>query len=523
MPLAARRRRASPDIWPGFVDALSALLIFVIFLLMVFTLAQMFLAETLSGRDEALERLNRQIAELSEMLALERGANAELRGDLSQISAQLQASIAARDRLSNQLAEILPDRDALSEMVGDLTRERNSFSALLAERTRERDDLAGKLTDLTSEARVATERAEKIGAKLEDAFKVIGADKEKIELQLRRIASIERDIDTLGALRKKLEKQVAELAATLKSRDVSLANAKSEIEQRTKVLAERDKALANRDKTIGERERELGALRDRSKELEARLATEQERTLLSQKGIDEKDVHLKLLLQRAGKAETALGEEKKISSEAQRQVALLNSQILALRQQLARIEKALEASEIKTREQEVQIVDLGSRLNLALASKVEELARYRSEFFGRLREVLGDRKDIRIVGDRFVFQSEVLFLSGSALLQEDGQAQITRLGQTLLEISRKIPKELNWVLRVDGHTDRIPIKTSLFPSNWELSTSRAISVVQQLIKAGIPANRLAATGFGEHQPLDARDDEIAYRRNRRIELKLTER
>ncbi len=170
MPLAARRRRAPLDIWPGFVDALSALLIFVIFLLMVFTLAQMFLAETLSGRDETLERLNRQISELSEMLALERGANAEIRDDLSQISAQLQASISARDRLSNQLAEILPDRDALSIMVTDLSRERDSFSALLAERTRERDDLAGDLTDLAAETRAATERAENTGAELAESF-----------------------------------------------------------------------------------------------------------------------------------------------------------------------------------------------------------------------------------------------------------------------------------------------------------------------------------------------------------------
>jgi chemotaxis protein MotB len=171
----------------------------------------------------------------------------------------------------------------------------------------------------------------------------------------------------------------------------------------------------------------------------------------------------------------------------------------------------------------VQIADLGRRLNLALASKVEELARYRSEFFGRLREALGDRADIRIVGDRFVFQSEVLFPSGSADLQPEGQRQLAQLAVTLQDVARRIPAEISWVLQVDGHTDRRPIYTSQFPSNWELSSARAISVVKFLISRGIAPDRLSATGFGEFHPLDVREDEIGFRRNRRIELKLTSR
>lgn len=171
----------------------------------------------------------------------------------------------------------------------------------------------------------------------------------------------------------------------------------------------------------------------------------------------------------------------------------------------------------------MQIAELGKRLNAALASKVEELARYRSEFFGRLREVLGDRPDIRIVGDRFVFQSEVLFPLGSASLSDDAKQRLLPVAQALKEISAKIPPEINWVLRVDGHTDKRPINTPQFPSNWELSTARAISVVRFFIDQGIPANRLVAAGFGEFQPLDTGNDEGAFRRNRRIELKLTER
>jgi chemotaxis protein MotB len=194
-----------------------------------------------------------------------------------------------------------------------------------------------------------------------------------------------------------------------------------------------------------------------------------------------------------------------------------------LREQLARLNDILDAADAQNKQQQVQIADLGRRLNIALASKVQELARYRSEFFGRLRQVLGEHPDIQIVGDRFVFQSEVLFETGSAELGEEGRVQMARLARTLLDISKEIPAELDWVLRVDGHTDNRPISTAQFPSNWELSTARAISVVKFLIEQGLPPSRVAATGFGEFQPIDPDDDEIAYRRNRRIELKLTQR
>jgi len=187
------------------------------------------------------------------------------------------------------------------------------------------------------------------------------------------------------------------------------------------------------------------------------------------------------------------------------------------------LNEALEASEARDKKAQVKIANLGQRLNAALASKVQELARYRSEFFGRLRKVLGNHRDIQIVGDRFVFQSEVLFASGSDILAPVGKLQMAKLGETLKEITATIPSDINWILRVDGHTDRVPIRTKRYPSNWELSAARAISVVKFLTTLGIPANRFAAAGFGEFQPLDVRNDEFAYRRNRRIELKLDQR
>jgi chemotaxis protein MotB len=429
MPLASRRsRRSSIDIWPGFVDALAQLLMVIIFILLIFTAGQFLLSDALSGRDRALKELQQQVTELSDLLALERGAGASL-------STQLKATVAERDQLTTQVGE------------------------------------------LAARARDEAVRANQLSGQLRDATALIGADKEKIELQLRELESLRRDIEALHTVRTELESKVASLAA-----------------QTT----------------------EATVLRDRTKELEARLATAQERTALAQKEIEARDVRLRTLGERAEQAEQK-------SAAARAQVEQLSASVAALREQLARIAAALDVSESKVKEQQTHIADLGRRLNLALASKVQELARYRSEFFGRLREVVGDRADIRIVGDRFVFQSEVLFQPGDAELGEPARQRLDPVIAALKEISEKIPKELNWVLRIDGHTDRRPIRNERFPSNWELSTARAISVVRYAISQGIPANRLVAAGFADNQPLDTGDSDDAYRRNRRIELKLTER
>jgi chemotaxis protein MotB len=218
-----------------------------------------------------------------------------------------------------------------------------------------------------------------------------------------------------------------------------------------------------------------------------------------------------------------LEAERQLSTQQVSQIALLNQQIAALRRQLAALEDALEASEKTNRESQSKIADLGQRLNVALAQRVQELQRYRSEFFGRLRQILGNRPEIRVVGDRFVFQSEVFFDRGSAALRAEARPELDKLAAALLDLEKQIPTDIPWVLRVDGHTDVRPIATTQFPSNWELSSARAISVVQYLIGRGVKADRLVAAGFGEFQPLDSGTTEDAYSRNRRIELKLTER
>ncbi len=396
-----RRHARQIEAWPGYVDVLSTLLMVIVFVLMIFVIGQLFLSQALSGRDEALAKLNRQIAELADILALSQKNAAELQGEVDQLSGALTKSTAERDDLKNQLVVVLGERDALQAQIGDLQKQASSV-----------DEKMAAQAALTAEAQ----------KKLEDAYKSIEADQSKINALLT-------DIAALQSLRDELMKKLGD------------------------------------------------------KEVEA----------------------------------------EEISSEAQKRVELLNQQILALRQQLSDIAAALDISEAKARDQEVQIAELGKRLNTALASKVQELAKYRSEFFGRLREILGSRQDIQIVGDRFVFQSEVLFESGSADIGVAGQDQLDVLATTLILLTPEIPTDLDWVLRIDGHTDSRPISSREFPSNWELSTARAVAVLKYLESRGIPPGRLAAAGFAEFRPLDTSETEDAFRKNRRIEIKFDQR
>ena len=342
MALSRSRRDGGMNYWPGFVDALSTLILCVIFLLTVFMVAQFFLSQQITGKDTALARLNAQISRLSELLSLERTGKTSLEAQIAQLRASLNAVEGERDRL-----------------------------------------------------RGAAEGAQS-------------------------------------------------------STDAGKAE--------------------------------------------------------------------------AGRLSSQLDIEKAATARAVAQIEILNQQISALRRQIAALESALNVSEKKEKDAQLNIADLGQRLNVALAQRVQELSRYRSDFFGKLRDILGNRPDIRVVGDRFVFQSEVFFDSGQAVLRPEGRAELDKLASALLDLEKQIPSEINWVLRVDGHTDTRPLGgTSSFKTNWDLSAARAISVVQYLIGKGVPPQRLVAAGFGEFQPIDPSTTDEAYSRNRRIELKLTER
>ncbi len=469
--------RRSINIWPGFVDALATLLLVVIFVLMVFMIAQYFLTVALSGRDLALQQLREEVSSLADLLSLERADNAELRINVAQLSAEMQTSIEARDALTTQLANLSDERKSLLSQIASLMTERDDLSGRVSELDDERTSLAAQLAALTGRLEVSEEKeaeAARLAAELAEAYRAIDADREKVETLIVEIAILESLRDEVTA---------------------KLLAAEQTLDEQRKLSDEQKAKLAAVGKLAAERDERLS-------QLSLRLSQAEESAL---------------------SAHEQAATQTKLSEEAQRKVDLLNRQIASLREQLGRLNDILDATDSQNKKQQVQIADLGRRLNIALASKVQELARYRSEFFGRLRQVLGEHPDIQIVGDRFVFQSEVLFETGSAELGAEGQIQMARLARTLLYISPNIPTELDWVLRVDGHTDNRPIRTTQFPSNWELSSARAISVVKFLIGQGLPPNRVAATGFGEFQPIDTDDDEIAYRRNRRIELKLTQR
>jgi chemotaxis protein MotB len=264
-------------------------------------------------------------------------------------------------------------------------------------------------------------------------------------------------------------------------------------------------------------------LRDRSKALEARMADAKERTLLAQQAIQHKEVRIQALSALIDEQEQALAEERRLSASARAQIAQLNRSIAALKARLEQVSQALDLAHGENAAKDSEIKDLGKRLNLALARRVNDLEAYRSEFFGRLRKVLGDNPLIRIEGDRFVFQAELLFATGSAELGSAGIHHLAQLAATFNELVARIPPELDWILRIDGHTDRVPVTSGRFPSNWELSTARAVSVVRFLSSQGIPQAHMAAAGFSKFHPLDPADTPSAFRKNRRIEIKLTAR
>jgi chemotaxis protein MotB len=287
-------------------------------------------------------------------------------------------------------------------------------------------------------------------------------------------------------------------------------------------LSGRDKALKQLQQQVSQLGDLLSLERTYNAQLAASAADLQAELKATLAERDRLNARIGALTVRAAAAEKSLSAQQKLSAAAQAQVDTLTASIAALRQQLAQIAAALDVSQAKVKSQELQIADLGKKLNLALATKVQELAHYRSEFFGKLRQIIGNRPGIRIVGDRFVFQSEVLFEPGQANLSDAAKKQLDPVVTTLQEIAKKIPTDIDWVLQVNGHTDHTPIHNAQFASNWELSTERAISVVRYMISQGIPANRLAAAGFGDTEPLDPADTPAAYKHNRRIELKLSE-
>ncbi|MGB5301381.1 MAG: peptidoglycan -binding protein [Thiogranum sp.] len=436
--LLVNRQRRTVDIWPGFVDALAAMLMVVMFVLLLFSVGQFLLNDALVGRDLTVDQLRSRITGLADVLAMERKEKSDLQNRLSSLTGELEVTL------------------------------------------RDRDEYEKRLADMTLQAQGSATELQRVEGDLQLARNSI-ADKDQILQQQR---------DT-----------IAERGQTLQQQRDAIAERDETLQQQRDAIAERDQTLQQQRGTIAEREQTLQQQRDTVTSLE----TDRQRLQTSLE---------------TSRQETA--EQKTLVGQAQASVEELNDQIATLNEQLARINQVLESSEAKLKDKDVEIEDLGQRLNLALADKVEELSRYRSDFFGKLREALSDNPDVRVEGDRFVLPSEVLFSTASADLDKQGAKEISTVARTLKEITQQIPDDIDWVLRVDGHTDRRSIRR-VFASNWELSSARAISIVKYMISQGIPAEHLVAAGFGQYHPIDPGSSEEAYRRNRRIELKLTSR
>lgn len=488
--MALRRRGGQPEginAWPGYVDALSTLLMVIIFVLLVFVLAQAFLSVALSGRDRALDRLGRQMAEISDMLALERGRTSELQLSIAGLNRDLTQARARGDALTQQLADAGRDQSQLAT-------ERDALRT-------ERDRLTARLADADLQARSAQARNEALQLQLADIAKRGDVASQSSASNAAQAAETLNQLTATAAQLADAKKQLAATQALVDDMKKQAAATDRVVQADKETITARLSDLAK----MAEQVRALTALRDelerQTQDAAARATTEADRRAAVARQLD---------------------DEKKLGDSARAQVALLNQQVEQLRLQMTAVARALDASEVSGKDKDTQIANLGMRLNAALAQKVEELQRYRSEFFGKLREVLANRPGITVVGDRFVFQSEVLFPVGSADLTPAGTDQLRDLAGTLKAIAAEIPPDVNWLLRVDGHADHQPT-TGRFASNWELSASRAITVVKLLVAEGIPANRLAATGFGDNQPLDPGDTPDAYAKNRRIELRLTDR
>ena len=461
-----------------------------------------FLASTLEASEQRAAALDRSLTASQEEVEA-----------LSRTRERLTTSLAA---LETQLAEVLErirqvqeERARLSSELAQLDQVRSELAQALETSDLERGNLAEQVASLESELTGVEEARESLAAALAESEAERGALLARLADGNATIAAVEREAAGLAAELgvsqddgSTLESLLASLRSEVNNlRDERDSLAGDNLANSSELEAARRKLEADW-RTIEVQLGEIAALKSLRDDLEARVAT---------------------LGEQQAEADERSAAFEALSEEAEQRIVLLNQQLAALRLQLGDLNAALDAAETLNREQEAQIVDLGRRLNVALATKVQELARYRSEFFGRLREVLGDTAGIQVVGDRFVFQSEVLFDTAEAELEPAGREQLTQLARTLIEVGQRIPEDVDWVLRVDGHTDDRPIATEEFPSNWELSSARALSVVRYLIAQGIPAERLVAAGFGEFQPIANGNDPESLRRNRRIEMKLTQR
>lgn len=570
-------QRFQANIWPGFVDAMTALLLVLMFVLTIFMVVQFILREQISGQETELDQLGAQVRSLAEALGLENRKVANLEDVLSAAESDLERQSA----LIATLTAMTEQKDVeLAEQRASIT----SFEAQVASLLSQRDTAVGQVAALEEAQSKLLSEQQALNLALAAARDEIDAKAEAARLAAARRAALDAlvadlrtraaEADEKGAA---LDAQVTELQSRLSEEEAAklaeaeaarllrerLANADTELTAMTLALEEQRKRaeetltlLAAAEaaseglnlklaEALSEADKQRAAAADRT-ELQAKLAAALAAKLAAEQTASAtmtKAEERAVLLDAANKA---LSEVEAKSAEDQRKLALLNEQVAALRTQLGSLQAVLDEAANKDAASQVQLEALGSQLNTALArvaaeekrraaleeaerkrleAEAKDLERYRSEFFGRLRDVLGTQEGVRIEGDRFVFSSEVLFRIGEVDLSEAGKAEIAKVAAILRSVSDQIPPEIDWIIRVDGHTDNVPLTgTGKYSNNWELSQGRALSVVRYMIDfLGIPPNRLAAAGFGEFQPVNPEDTPAARAQNRRIELKFTEK
>ncbi|MQX37290.1 peptidoglycan -binding protein [Roseospira navarrensis] len=500
--------------------------------------------ESLVGTTRASEATEQELVDALALVDRQRARIGALQDDQRTLAERLSAALGDLNTRETELAaredrivRLQADLEARETALADRDATIESLRADLAVGAQSLEDLEDRRAALAAEVARLEDLNKALSADLEEAYGTIAADKETIAARKADLAALESEVAALEDSRAALREEIARLEALNETLSADLEDAYATIDADAETLETRLADLARLESQIADLEDARDQLREALEAANQTITADKEtiETTLAEVVRLRQDVEALTALRddlegRIREMDTAmeategaLEEEFRISEQARAQAALLNEQLKRVRAELARLGDVLEAQEAQNEAQRATIANLGQRLNAALASKVQELQRYRSEFFGRLRQVLGDREGIRIDGDRFVFQSEVLFDVGEATLGPEGRARMADLADTLLEIAEEVPDDIDWILRVDGHTDRRPINTARFRSNWELSASRAISVVQFLIDQGVPPDRLAAAGFGEFRPVAEGDTEQAYARNRRIELKLDQR
>lgn len=581
-----RRSRQAFNVWPGFVDALATLSLVFVFMLLMFMVGQLFLAEGIGTRNTALQKLSTGAHGLADALDKERAARLKLNSEIEDFETRLKSTLSERDTLAEEVNALTQSNRALtisskklnarlnlalsqteqlnsriaalqeeidtgaeetkqlsSELMANaqafnekelenssLNSEINQLDLSLSELQMAKTDIEAMLLQSTQELKLAKNQIQSLARGIQTGVQTLQNKEEAAKEQAAELEGLQDLLTETRTARDRINKQLDDDTNELNAVQLALKDAN---ERENKSQTARDQFEQQLKNATQELEGARLALQDaksqaseanqQGDELKFKLSEAQESKQNIQISLTEYQVRAQDLGSQLKESEASLQEERRLSSQTRAEVVALNQQISGLREKIEEVKSALGASEQLSSEQEIEISDLGEKLNLALLKEVKELNRYRSDFFGGLSEALGKRDDISIVGDRFLIQSELLFNSGSATLGSKGETQLGQVADTLAEIAGKIPDEIDWVLQVNGHTDKRPINTPEFPSNWELSSARAITILRFLTERGIPTERLAAAGFAEFQPLDNGDSEESLSRNRRIELKLTNR